>query len=69
MPFVVIIVVAAPIFIMALALYLTDPYGDKLFGLNWPGHDLNNPDDPRLIKLKLEVPKVPEQSERGLADR
>ncbi len=49
-----VVVVAVPIVIVLLAIPLRNLYGDQLFSLSWPAHDLNNPDDPRILKLKLD---------------
>lgn len=49
-----IIAIAAPAVIIGLAAYLSWTYGDGLFGLDWPGHNLNDPHDPRILKLELD---------------
>lgn len=46
---------------LGLAVYLRSQYGNELFGLSWPGHDLNRPDDYRLIKLRLQDPPQSEK--------
>jgi hypothetical protein len=60
MPLAALIVISAPVAILVLALFLNNAYSEKLFGLNWPGHDLNNPGDPRFVRLNLKSPKPPE---------
>lgn len=53
--------VGVPLFVLGLAVYLRSQYGNELFGLSWPGHDLNRPDDYRLIKLRLQDPPQSEK--------
>ncbi len=50
------IVVLVPFGVVALICFLRWLHGDSIFGLTWPGHDLANPQDPRLTRLKLSEP-------------
>jgi hypothetical protein len=49
----IIVAIAAPILVLVLAGYLSYIYGEKLFGLEWPGNELNDPEDPRFTSLNL----------------
>jgi hypothetical protein len=48
-----VILVACPVFVIVLLFSLRYLYGDSLFDLDWPGHDLNDENDTRLLKLNL----------------
>jgi hypothetical protein len=49
----VLVCVVTPFAMVGLSLFLASQYGDELFGLDWPAHELNRDDDYRLIKLRL----------------
>jgi hypothetical protein len=53
MPIGAVMALAVPIFAIILILYLRYLYGDSVFNLDWPGHNLNDENDTRLLKLNL----------------
>jgi hypothetical protein len=49
----VLICVAIPITLLGIVTFVRSQYGDEIFGLDWPPHELNGSDDYRLIKLHI----------------
>ena len=54
------ICVAVPFLILGIALFVRWQYGDEIFGLNWPPHELDRDDDYRLVKLRLRSKAPPD---------
>jgi hypothetical protein len=52
----VVICIVIPVLVLAIIAFMRSHYGDELFGLDWPAHELNRDDDYRLIKIRLESP-------------
>ena len=65
MPLAAVIALTAPVVILGIVLYLNYLYGDGLEKIEWPGHNLNEPDDPRLVKLDLRGAGEEVESGRG----
>ena len=49
----VLICIAIPLLVVGLIVFVRSLYGDEIFGLGWPPHELNRDDDYRLIKMRL----------------
>jgi hypothetical protein len=54
----------APLAAAGLAVYLRRLHGDRLFGLEYPPHRLNDPDDPRVTRLGLDQPREQHKDQR-----
>lgn len=55
MPLGAVIPVVVPFLAVAVLFYLRYLYGDSVFGLPGFGHDLNDREDTRVLKLNLRI--------------
>ena len=57
------IIIGAPVFIVILLVSIRHIYGDEIF--NYDRRELNNPDDPRILRLNLTEPAKTLPAELG----
>lgn len=50
----ILLCVAIPVGVVLVVSYIRSQYGDEVFNLGEPPHDLNRDDDYRIIKTRLD---------------
>ena len=61
----IIICIGFPIAIILLFTFVGSDFMNSQSGMYWPAHELNNPKDPRIIRLNLDKQAVMEERSSG----